>query len=126
MMKKHNKSPRIYLIFTDRYRKPIKQLVFIYIIGVIFFILGASIFALYDSYQKKQAIDKKRKEINNEISYWKSIVDKYKDYRDGYFQLAILEYRLKDFNKSKFYLDKALALDPNFEKGRVLEKALNH
>jgi len=90
-----------------------------------FFMLIVSTYFLYDSYKKKQEIDKKRQEIVSSILYWERAVDKYKDYRDGYFQLAVLQYRLRNFEKSKYYLDKALALDPNFAQGRKLEEILN-
>ena len=60
-----------------------------------------------------------------QINYWQKVVDKYKDYRDGYFQLAILEYRLGQKEKSRMYLKEVFRLDPNFEKGRELEKILN-
>ena len=137
MMKKHNKSPRIYLIFTDlplvkalfkflhKHKKPIRLMVLLYIALIMFFMFAVSFYSLYDSYKKKQEIDKKRQEIVNNILYWEKVVDKYKDFRDGYFQLAVLEYRIRNFDKSKHYLDKVLALDPNFAQGRKLEEILN-
>ena len=57
--------------------------------------------------------------------YWQGIVSKYKDYRDGYFQLAVLEYQLGNIQKAKLHLDEVLKLDPNFEKGRELGKVLS-
>lgn len=90
------------------------------------FLFGVSTYDLYSNYQSKKKIDLERQEVISKIGKWEEIINKYKDYRDGYFQLAILEYQLKDFNKAKFYLNKSLALDPNFEKGRELEKILSH
>ena len=90
-----------------------------------FFMLLVSFYSLYDSYKKKQEIDKTRQEIVSSILYWERVIDRYKDYRDGYFQLAVLEYRLTNFERSRDYLDKALTIDPNFEKGRMLEQILN-
>jgi len=136
-MNKHNKFPRIYRFFTDlplvkalfkllhKHRKSIKLIITFYIALFMFFMLIVSTYFLYDSYKKKQEIDKKRQEIVSSILYWERAVDKYKDYRDGYFQLAVLQYRLRNFEKSKYYLDKALALDPNFAQGRKLEEILN-
>lgn len=91
---------------------------------IMLYLIGISSFDLYTTYQEKLKLDLERQKIISKIQYWQGIVSKYKDYRDAYFQLAILEYRLRDFDKSKHYLDKALALDPNFEKGRELEKIL--
>ncbi|MCL5970930.1 MAG: tetratricopeptide repeat protein [Patescibacteria group bacterium] len=52
-------------------------------------------------------------------------MSRYKDYRDGYFRLAILEYQLNDNAKAQEYLDKVMKLDPNFEEGRKFEQFLN-
>jgi len=112
--------PNIIRIFTEKY----------FLGFLVTFILVAMLLAvgmyLYRDIKVQQKTEKERKVIISKIQYWQGIVDKYKDYRDAYFQLAILEYRLRDFNKSKFYLDKSLAIDPNFEKGRELEKVLSN
>lgn len=89
------------------------------------FLLGISTYDLYANYQNRQKIDLERQEITENIEKWQKILEKYQDYRDGYFQLAILEYRLKEFNKSKFYLDKVLEQDPNFMQARMLQEILN-
>ena len=80
---------------------------------------------LYKDVNRKQEIDKERQEIIKEVKFWKGVVAEYKDYRDAYFKLALLAYRLGDFKASKFYLEKALDIDPNFEKGRKLEGILS-
>jgi len=137
MMKKHHKLPKIFRFITDfsaisfsKSRKHrlirIVKILSLALVGIaMFFLLGISGHDLYINYQNKQKIDLERQEIISKIEKWQGIVNKYKDYRDGYFQLAILEYRLRDFVKSKFYLDRALTLDPNFEKGREFEKVLS-
>ncbi|MFH1832813.1 MAG: hypothetical protein ABH816_01415 [Candidatus Levyibacteriota bacterium] len=79
---------------------------------------------IYQNFQKKEKIALERQKIAKEIIYWKNITDKYSDYRDGYFQLAVLEYKLGDIKASKQYLEKTLELDPNFEEGRRLEKLI--
>jgi len=135
-MKKTLLLPRIYRFITDSLAisllktKPLTlnrtiKIVTLTLLGTaMFFLVGISGYDLYNNYQNKKKLDLERQEVISKIEKWQGIVNKYKDYRDGYFQLAILEYRLRDFAKSKFYLDKALSLDPNFEKGRVLEKIL--
>lgn len=78
----------------------------------------------YKNYKVMEAVLGDRQKIIADVSYWKNIIEKHKGYRDGYFNLALLYYRLKDFQKAKENLDKSLELDPNFEKGRELEKFL--
>ena len=39
--------------------------------------------------------------IENEINFWESISEKYPNYRDAYFKLAVLNYRLKNMKKSR-------------------------
>ena len=137
-MRKRNtyKFPSIFRIIADLFAGKILKIGFLRLdrkwkiatalIGSILMLilLTFSVFDLYSSYQDKLKLESERNKIIQEIEYWQDVVNKYKDYRDAYFQLAILEYRLKDFNKSKFYLDRALELDPNFEKGRVMETIL--
>jgi len=67
----------------------------------------------------------KYEKLAGEISYWKSVVSKYKDYRDGYFRLALLEHQLNNDAQAQEYLNKALKLDPNFEEGRKFQELLN-
>lgn len=45
---------------------------------------------------------------------WQAIVSRYPDYRDGYYQLAVLAYQLNKFSESKTYLQKVRSLDPNY------------
>lgn len=102
-----------------------KKLLWVWLIFILFLALVLVSFDLYKNYQKNEELLAKREEITQKIKYLENVVLKYKDYRDGYYQLAILEYNLGNFDKAKFYLQKTLELDPNFEKGRELEKLLN-
>ena len=79
---------------------------------------------LYKNFQEKGKIEAKRAKLASDVRYWETVVWKYKDYRDAYFKLAVLEYELKDFGKSRDYLRKVLEIDPNFEVGRRFEKLL--
>lgn len=110
--------PSIIRIFTDKH----------FLVTAVSLVLIVAVFIvsldLYKDVKDQQKIEKERKDVISKIQYWQGIVNKYKDYRDAYFQLAVLEYRLKNFAKAKFYLDKSLSLDPNFEKGRELEATL--
>lgn len=113
------KSPRIYRIFTD-------WKVWVGIVSA-FLIVGIGLMGLqlYKNLLTKADVEQKRQTAKLEIAFWKDIVSKYKDYRDGYFTIAVLEYKLGNKEKSKMYLQKTLELDPNFKNGRDLEKLLS-
>ena len=80
---------------------------------------------LYRDYTDSLLKQAQRKEIEAEIEKWRNVVRERPDYRDAYFELALLTYRLERFGEARFYLRKVFELDPNFEAGRELEKALN-
>ncbi len=77
-------------------------------------------------FKTMQIAEQKRETLLSDIAYWQSIVAKRTDYRDGYFQLAVLEYQLGDKQKASAYVQKTLTLDPNFTEGRKLERVLNN
>ncbi|GDX62234.1 hypothetical protein LBMAG33_5440 [Candidatus Levyibacteriota bacterium] len=133
-----SKLTNIYLIipeFINKFKVP-KAINFFYNwksflrylgIGLSLIILLAICFGIVNIFilqKKKSAIEIKRREIYMQISHWQKIENKYSGYRDANFTLAALEYQLGDYVKAKFYLNKALLLDPNFELGRKLEKKL--
>ena len=111
--------PNIIRIFTEKY---FLGFIVSFVLVVVLAIVGLD---LYKDIKNQQKIEKERKDVISKIQYWQEVIDKYNDYRDAYFQLAVLEYRLRDFDRAKFYLKKTLELDPNFEKGREFEKILN-
>ena len=82
-------------------------------------------FDLLDNVEKGLLLRNQRKELVLEINYWKDFAAKHKDYRDGYFQLALLEYRLNNKEKAVAYLQDVLKIDPNFKEGRRLQQILS-
>lgn len=118
--KKSNKAklPRIYRFITDH------SLFLILLLSVFLFIFVLAGMDLVDNIKKSQAIESQRNEIYSQLQYWEKIVEKYKGYRDGYFELAVFNYRLNNTEKAKDYLKKVLKLDPNFEQGKELGKVL--
>lgn len=74
---------------------------------------------------EKQRINQEKEKILSEIKFWQDISQKYKGYRDAYFKLALLEYKMGNIDKSRNYLKTTFDLDPNFEKGRELEKLIH-
>jgi len=127
-----NKFPKIFRFITEqKYFKKIKKhqwrLITAGFVSAI--ILGAIVITGADSYRnykENKKLTEKRRNIENQIRFWESVNKKYTGYRDSYFQLALLEYQLKDFNKSRKYLKEVLRLDPNFKEGRKLEKTLDN
>lgn len=126
-----NKFPRFYRFITEqKYFKKIKKhqwrLITAGFVSAI--ILGAIVIVGVDSYKnyrENKELMEKRKNIENQIEFWQSVNQKYPGFRDSYFQLALLEYQLKDFDKARTYLKEALRLDPNFKSGRKLESILS-
>lgn len=47
--------------------------------------------------------------------HWEKIVSDSPTYRDGYLQLAAIEYQLQNYIATQKYLEKAMEVDPNFE-----------
>lgn len=114
------KFPKIYLKIPDK----IKYIFAGGLCLILFLTVIAAGLSLYSHLQQKAALYNKKSTILSQIRVWQEIVDKYKDYRDGYLTLSILEYRLGDNDKARLYLRKTLSIDPNFEKARDLEKIL--
>ncbi|MCL5432512.1 MAG: hypothetical protein M1524_00140 [Patescibacteria group bacterium] len=87
--------------------------------------IGLACIDLYGTYKNKKADDFQRQVVKNEIAFWQGILEKHSDYRDAYFKVSLLEYKLGNMKRSSYYLQKTLALDPNFEAGREFEKVLD-
>ncbi|PIU33036.1 hypothetical protein COY29_04310 [Candidatus Woesebacteria bacterium CG_4_10_14_0_2_um_filter_39_14] len=64
-------------------------------------------------------------DIRKLIGLWEKIVAEKPDYRDGYLQLAILNYKIWQNEKAQDYLKKALIVDPNFGPALELEKIIS-
>jgi hypothetical protein len=73
---------------------------------------------------KLNAVKQERSKIATQINYWKSFTDKYKGYRDGYYQLAVLEYQIGENRLALDYLGKTLEIDPNFNQADELIKRI--
>lgn len=88
--------------------------------------LGATFSADLKTVANALEIAKSRSsKIRQEISFWEKVVKEKPDYRDAYFQLAVLNYQLNHIKKAKEFLLKTLEIDPNFESAKKLEKILN-
>ena len=100
--------------------------VFFVILIVILLSFGIIVFGIrfYKNYQDFRKISVQRENLQSQINFWQSIADKYPGYKDAYFRIAILQYQLGNFQKSKDANIKALLLDPNFDDAKNLEVIL--
>jgi tetratricopeptide (TPR) repeat protein len=99
----------------------------VFFVGTIAILLATLILSLdlYSNIVEQKKLSGERTRVMSEVAFWQNEIKKYPDYRDGYFSLALLHYRLRDVEEARKNLNKALELDPNFEKGRELEKVLS-
>ena len=107
--------------------------VFYLLSGFIFFVtivLTAVIIVfsikLYEKVGSFVELANNRRELVSKVNFWNSISEKYEGYKDAYFQIAILEYKLGDYKKAKQANLKALLLDPNFDEAKKLEVLLEN
>lgn len=99
----------------------------VFLVGTIAVLLAMFVVSmdLYTTFNKQHGLVQEKNKVIREIAFWENEVKVRPDYRDAYFSLALLSFRLKDVDASRKYLNKALEIDPNFEKGRELEKILD-
>jgi hypothetical protein len=117
--------PNIYRFITeyplpDKYLFYGKVLVSSFFSGVLVIGIALQVMFFVQNRQETSRVVAEREQVVGEAKYWETMADKYKGYRDIYYHMAVLKYRLGDANASKTYVKKALELDPNFEEGRVL------
>lgn len=100
---------------------------FLVLLIVIVLTFGVMLFSvkIYKSLTYYRQISLERQNLQSQINFWKSIRQKYDGYADVYFRIAVLEYRLGNFNQAFEYNQKALFFDPNFKDAKKLELLLN-
>jgi hypothetical protein len=81
-----------------------------------FLIMGIAIVG-WDTKETMGILNKVRGEreyTKKEYTYWKSIVQKYPDYRDGYLKLSTVATKLGETHEAEYYMKKVYELDPNY------------
>lgn len=63
-------------------------------------------------------------DIKRLINAWEKITTDKPDYRDGWLQLAFLNYKIYEDTKAKECLAKALELDPNYSPSKKLKEII--
>lgn len=101
---------------------------YVFVIIIIFIFTSALVvgFDLYQNLSLERKLVRQGSEIQRKLIFWENEAKKHPNYRDAYFNLALINFQLKNFDSSKNYLKKALDIDPNFEKGRRLEEILSN
>lgn len=67
-----------------------------------------------------------RQAVAKQINEWQMVIGQYPGYRDGYYQLAVLENQLGNKQLAYGYAIKALQVDPDFVAGKEFLTKLVH
>lgn len=130
---RNQQFPNIYRFIAEHFKKSAKFMANThkhegFWVGILAGILGIAIvyvsLDINKNLLKKQKAEAERVKIFSEIKFWENTVQKYKGYRDAYFKLALLEYKIGNLEKSNYYLQKTLEIDPNFEPALKFKKSI--
>ena len=122
------KFPKIYRFITEKRKREVLKVlktqgfIFAFLVSLLFILIFS--FDLLNNIRKEKQITEVRKELEKEAKVWQEIANKYQGYKDAYFQLGLIQYKLGNFDRAKYYLDKALFIDPNFKEARKLQKII--
>lgn len=127
---KEAKFPNISRFITERVallshkRVPLKVLIssvlsFLFVLVIMF-----QAVMLFQTWQKFSTIQAEKARLYQEVGYWQDVTGKFANYRDGYFSLAVLYYRLGNDEKARENIEKVLSIDPRFEQGIALSMLL--
>lgn len=128
------KFPKIYRFITDPLRRieasksltsalKLQFLVFAFLALIVLSLI--TIFDLLSNVQKEREQTFQREKLISELKTWESIAQEFPNFKDAYYELAVISYKLGDFEKAREYIKKALFLDPNSGKARELEELLS-
>jgi len=119
---KKSQFPKIYRIITEEH---LKKVLFSLILAIAVLLVFTLAFEVAFDLQKKNNLELSHTRIMGELSFWKKTASIYPNYRDAYFNIALLDYQVGNISEAKSNLQKALEIDPNFKKGRDLEQVLS-
>ena len=120
---KPQKSPRNYRIIPESWNKD--ELTFF--IGALL-ILGAILIItvdLFNNLSEEKKLSDQKLQLIKEQNFWQNEVSIRPDYRDAYYNLAFLDFELRDLRGASENINKSLELDPNFKEGRSLQKQIS-
>ncbi|MCL5435197.1 MAG: hypothetical protein M1405_02305 [Patescibacteria group bacterium] len=128
---KKRQFPRIYRRITEnpefvRILHILKKMTIVSIFTTVVVLILFTAVDLYRNYSKNQQIQAGRQKLIHEINIWKSFSDKYKNYKEVYFQIAVREFQLGNFKSAEAYLQKTLFIDPSYEEALKLQRELEN
>lgn len=80
---------------------------------------------LQNNLRQEKKLARERINTEKELIYWGKTVEKYTNYSDIYLKIASLEYRLGNSQTAQNFIEKALAVNPDTEQGRVLGQKIS-
>jgi hypothetical protein len=123
--------PSIPLIIPDTFRtNPVaafltsRMFLFNFMVG---FLLMTMVIVWQDiqlNNARLETIHLQRQMVVKKINQWQAVVGQYPGYRDGYYQLALLEKQLGNNQLAYGYIVKALQMDPDFTTGKEFLETL--
>lgn len=87
------------------------------------FLFMAIFIVFSDVHRNQKILTEARSErtiLEAQLAKWNRLMEDYKDYRDGYYQLALMELQLGHTEKSSEYIAKAIDIDPDFQEVKDL------
>jgi tetratricopeptide (TPR) repeat protein len=118
----NKKSPSNFRLITEpigAFIRSEKHVLLASLSGVFFFcLLLYMIVQLSHTIQMQQQLVTQREKLQHDISFWQQVTKDRPEYRDGYFMLAVLQYRMGKTIAAKKNVAKALEIDPNFKEGK--------
>src|SRR6266567_4871742 len=82
------------------------SVVSIFLLGLIF-LQGVS---LWYNIHQKEVLAQQQLQMGNEVKYWERVAGKYQGYRDVYYRIAAIQYKLGNIPESQKYVKKALEM----------------
>lgn len=73
---------------------------------------------------KYEAVKQKRNDLVDQLGKWERVALVHPNYPDAYFRAAYFAYEIRDTKKARYYLQKALVLDPGFTAAYKLMKLI--
>jgi tetratricopeptide (TPR) repeat protein len=92
------------------------SVVSVFLLGLIFL----QAVTIWYNVQEREVFAQERAQMQQQVQYWQQVADKYKGYRDVYYRIATIQYKLGNVAAAQNAVKKALELDPNFPEGQVL------
>lgn len=101
--------------------------VHLFAIGLTFILISALVVGLdlYGNLSLEKKLIGETGELQSKLNFWELESQRHPGYRDAYFNLALINFQLRDLTSSRSNLEKALEIDPNFKKGREFEEILS-